>query len=557
VFADRRLRFAALTVAHTLLGPAAAARAADQTYLALFGDASSVIGQQSQLFTPADATIVLRSIAQDGGTDRIAVAAQRSNTDPAYTIELTSPDGGPLRPGVYDDAGPTDQPRRPGLKLMGSGGCSPDAGRFEIRDIAADAQGRPSRLWLLFEYHCGLNPWAAFGEVRFNEPGPAAGADAEPAIARWPAAELGYARATIPVTIRAASALRVTSTGIDGPQAGDYGIRGDTCSGTSLSAGATCQVSVGLTPQVPGTRLATLHVREDSGEVVDVPLQSFTYGGTTRYEFHGGPAGDGQTNIYTPGNATLTMEGGNTMVRLREFSADDANWDAIFAPGQGDALHPGTYDNAARYQYNGSQPGMSIDGYTTACSQYSGHFTVTEATYNRFNEVRSFAVDFVEDCNGSTDHELRGSIAFRAGDTTVRPPWMGGRASAGEAAATPAGPGAAPAPTAGASNATAKAQTALINRLRGGLTALRRLTFTLPAGRLRVGWRDGHGHVLARGRRTWRRVGRQTILLKLTNAGRRELRGGRRLRVKITATFRPAAKGARTTSVTKTLRVHR
>ena len=356
----------------------------------------------------------------------------------------------------------------------------------------------------------------------------------------------------MPVTVRAAGVSRVTGVAIDGPQANDFAVRDDGCSGTSLAAGATCRVSVAWSPRAAGTRIATLHVALASGQVLDVPLQGFMYSGTTRYQFSGGPAGSG-TESYTPGTAQLDISGADTVVRLEVRDIDNGTtfWDATFSPRPGDTLRPGSYDNAARYPFNGSQPGMDVNGHGSGCNTVSGHFTVREATYNRYDEVQSFAVDFVQYCDGDPSNEWRGSLDYRSGDTAARPPWITGAAAPGApggGGATPTRPAAsgtgaaASTPSSTAQRATRTLRAALARRLRAALRARRRLTLTLPAGRLRLTWR-AHQHVLARGRRTWRRAGRRTVVAHLTALGRRELRRHPHRPIIVTASLRLASGG--------------
>src|SRR3954449_10060519 len=242
---DRRA-LTALTLALALT-PAAGAHAATQTYVALFYDEDMQGAAQSLLFTPADSSITLQRSGRTGrGTDAAEFDVQRDSNE-FWDLDFYSPDVGvPLRPGVYDQTGPTGSAPRARLHVGGShGGCEPDAGRFEIKDVAPDAAGNIGRLWAIFEYHCGdENPWARFGEIKFNEPAAETGIEAQPSVMRWPAAEFGYKRANVVVTLRAATASRITGVRIDGSEAGDYAVHDDGCSGVSLGAGATCRIGL-------------------------------------------------------------------------------------------------------------------------------------------------------------------------------------------------------------------------------------------------------------------------------------------------------------------------
>ena len=64
-------------------------------------------------------------------------------------------------------------------------------------------------------------------------------------------------------------------------------------------------------------------------------------------------------------------------------------------------MHPGTYDNAVGWPGNDSQPGLNAGGNGEGCTPVSGRFTITEATYNPFDELQTFAVNFDMHCDGS------------------------------------------------------------------------------------------------------------------------------------------------------------
>lgn len=62
----------------------------------------------------------------------------------------------------------------PGIDVSGDGrGCNEIEGRFDVRDIAKNAAGEITRLWVLYEQHCEGDPAALFGEVMVNVPLPA------------------------------------------------------------------------------------------------------------------------------------------------------------------------------------------------------------------------------------------------------------------------------------------------------------------------------------------------------------------------------------------------
>src|SRR5437868_4833713 len=125
-----RAELAAVTAALVLLVPAAAR--ADDSYVALTTDDTSVPGGRSFLYTPADSTISMHSGTSGSGMDAVYVDVRRGSASDTWSFGFVSPDGSPLHTGVYDDVGPSGE-GRPGFNLTGQGaGCEPDAGRFEI-----------------------------------------------------------------------------------------------------------------------------------------------------------------------------------------------------------------------------------------------------------------------------------------------------------------------------------------------------------------------------------------------------------------------------------------
>jgi len=82
----------------------------------------------------------------------------------------------------------------------------------------------------------------------------------------------------------------------------------------------------------------------------------------------------------------------------------DANWTL---------LKTGLYENAVRFPFNDSGPGLSITGNGAGCNTVKGSFDVKSITYNANNEVDSVYIEFTQHCEGLTP-ALRGSIVYNA-----------------------------------------------------------------------------------------------------------------------------------------------
>lgn len=80
---------------------------------------------------------------------------------------------------------------------------------------------------------------------------------------------VGRSSAAAPVllTNRGAQALRVTATALGGPDAADFAIAADDCSGRTLAYGQTCAVRVRFTPSATGARQATLAITDNSADL--------------------------------------------------------------------------------------------------------------------------------------------------------------------------------------------------------------------------------------------------------------------------------------------------
>lgn len=420
------LRVVLAVVASVIAGgltTAAAAQAGSVTDVAMYSDTGDYIGQgEQQLFTTANSTV---SVSGNSGDITINV-----NSPGGYTMEFAAPQGHALQTGVYDGAAraPFRSGLEPGIDISGDGrGCNTDQGRFEIKDIDFAASGVPDRLWLVYEQHCEGAVPALFGEVRINEPADAGAGSMVPGLVRWPVNGPGVPETATPVQFDASAAGQLSGASLGGADPGDFTIREDDCNGTILTPGGSCDVYVRFVPTAPGLRTATLSLTDGSGAVHSVPLQGWTYGGTTRLVMNSDPGdwiGQGGQWSFTPGNDSFAATGDRNGF---SFTVDDASgtWTGDFNPGQGDIFTPNTtYTGAQRDAFRGSAPGMEVDGPGRGCNTISGDFEVTSTTFDSDGIMETFAIKFDQYCDGSAAG-LHGEFDWREGDTTPRAPWMG------------------------------------------------------------------------------------------------------------------------------------
>jgi hypothetical protein len=417
-----------VAVAGLLLGGSAPARAAagSPEYVVMYSDGEWVGGGIQRQFDSGNA-----QISVSGSAAYVTVGVAGGTSGDYYDLDFAAPPGQVLAPGgIYTNAqrAPFREPGHAGIDISGSGrGCNEDTGLFEVKDIATDAGGAVSRLWIVYEQHCEGGTAALWGEVKIGESISGAPLLA-PGIVRWPATDVGGATTVVPVTVTALSApVTIGGAGLTGTNASDFTIRTNECAGQTLTVGSSCQIWVRFVPTAAGTRLATLRITDGTGSASDVALQGFAYGGTTKVDMTsdaGDYIGQGQKWSYTVANARISIGGGRTYAG---FGVDGANgdwWYADFVPAQGDILTAGsTYANATRYPFNGVGPGLDVSGNGRGCNTLTGSFTVTAATFGADGLLRSAAITFVQHCEGATP-ALRGTFSYRAGDTTQPAPWM-------------------------------------------------------------------------------------------------------------------------------------
>jgi Ca2+-binding RTX toxin-like protein len=422
---------------------APSALAAEATSVVMLSDSGDYIGGGvPRWYHPGNA-----QISVGGTTGEISISVSGGNLGDYFSLDFAAPPGKALAPGTYVGAqrAPFREAGRPGIDISGDGrGCNTIEGLFEVK--AFEVSGSTlQKLWIVYEQHCEGGESALFGEVRVNVPAPD-GALVAPSLLRWPAGDVGRAGPAVPVTVTAAESLTITDASVAGANPGDFTERADECTGRALAAGSSCQVYLRPTATAPGTRNATLVVKDSAGRVHEVALQSFAYGGTTRWHMEsdeGDYIGGGATWSYSPANGDQIAAGGSR--QYIGFGLNAANgdwWSASFTPPEGDIIAPGTYE-ATRYPFNGTGAGMDVSGEGRGCNQLSGTFTVNSVNFFDDGTIRNVSVSFEQHCEHSAA-ALRGTLEFRAGDDTAPPPWMvasGGGGGTVTSLGTPTGPG--------------------------------------------------------------------------------------------------------------------
>ena len=222
-------------------------------------------------FAPGSADIGLSQTwdqSSYGLYETIHVVAGTKDGTSRYTFDFATPNGSGdhFATGFYRWAQeyPFNGQGRPGIAVHGNTpGCDNQTGSFEVRDIHR-VGGQITRLWLVFDRWCGPS-WVEHGELRIGYPQTAY--DVSPRVVVWPWTTVypGHAAEAVPVRVRLTSSKAVTvdEPSVSGPDAADFPIRKQNCTGSLTTAG--CTVWVGFTPKAPGPRHAKLTVPTSAG----------------------------------------------------------------------------------------------------------------------------------------------------------------------------------------------------------------------------------------------------------------------------------------------------
>ena len=395
------------------------ANGAPKGSVVLYSDPEDYIG----LGTPELLSAPRDRIEVDGDSGYLRVGI-RSEAGQFYDFEFEAPDNRTLTRGTYPRAHSIHpDPGRPGIEIRGEHrGCNRIEGEFEVKDVALDARGEVSRLWVVFAHHCEGRLPAAFGEIRIGQKVDEAPLVPVPSVVRWPDLDPGRSSTDVPVTVTARRRLTVRSAKLAGSGRRAFAIVRDGCSGKKLRAGRSCSVTVRHAPGAAGTQAAALRLTDSAGRRRDVALQGFQHGGRTRLVVQSDPGGE----VWPAGDWTygwsdsLFNVGGNRgSGRAIVNRTPEDGWRIELAP-----LAPGDYTDARGPGPAAGHPYMDVSGQGKSCrDQALGAFTIREATFHPDGELRTLGADFEQRCEGQPG-ALRGTVEYRVGDTVARPPWL-------------------------------------------------------------------------------------------------------------------------------------
>ncbi|HEY4819030.1 MAG TPA: Calx-beta domain-containing protein [Candidatus Acidoferrum sp.] len=410
-----------LTIVVLILATCASAGAAS-TLLILNSQSGDYIGGGiTQTFTPGDGTFAVNP-TYNGGAQ---VSFQTPNFSSWWYLDFGPPSGQALKVGEYEGAQrfAFHSPTRPGIDVSGNGrGCNTIAGRFLVSDITFAPNGSIQTLAVDFEQHCeGATP-ALSGSVRYNSI-----VSVVPRVSVADATALKGNSGTNDATV--AISLSLPSNQL-------VSVRYSTANGTAVR-GRQYTASAGRVTFEPGT----------TSHTITVPLIGDRLPGGNKF-FHlslsypsGAPIGDGSAIVnildpnvpltalsmygqagdyISPGQLLLTAADGsfNTTRNFDQgvsLTLNSGNsWNLDFAGYGNSPLAAGNYEKAQRFPFQPTgSPGLSVSGAGRGCNTLTGRFDVLAASYLPNGNVRSFAADFEQHCEGAAPG-LFGSMSINA-----------------------------------------------------------------------------------------------------------------------------------------------
>jgi hypothetical protein len=382
---------------------------------------SPALGLQ-QTFTPADGQFTATAIYSGA----VQVSFHTPDYSHYWTAQFGPANSPKLVTGLYERAQtfPIHSPTHPGLYVYGDFVSCDTGGRFYVSDIAFNLDGSLSRLAIDFEQDCtGIIPAPPlYGSVRYNSasklvPRLAVGGGS----AMKGNAGTSDGQAIVSLSMPNSLATTVQFATVDGSAlAGkDYLATSGT---VTFPPGVT---AVPITIPIIGDRLArgnkSLHVKlsNPAGAIVGIGSALLPIldpnGNVTVFSTYGQPG-----DFVSPGLKLLTTLDG-TITTARNYDngvdlriTDSDFWFADFAAPDNAILTKGVYLNAQRYPFQApGLPGLDVSGAGRGCNTLTGNFNVLQASYDTTGNVKSFAADFEQHCEGSAP-ALFGSVRVKS-----------------------------------------------------------------------------------------------------------------------------------------------
>lgn len=333
-----------------------------------------------------------------------------------WLIELVPPQGQTLQVGqTYKLAQryPFQSPVLPGLSVE-HGGCNTLSGRFVILDVETDQFGKILSFAADFEQHCEGAVPALHGAFRYNS-----GVSVSAPYADAGPAQIVLQGATVQLdgskSYTGGGADTITSfqwTQLAGPSVGlsDATAAAPSFTAPDVSAGGTdlvFQLTVSNSESLSSSDTVTIHVANPADPITAIHISGdqgdWVSQGKTWYE-------NTLVAKFTPNKPNSN----NPEVHMDVEGGDFGQWDLDFAPPSGQPLQNDfAYLDAQRYPFQGSGPGLNVDGNGAGCNTLDGKFIIKDLQVAGDGTVLSFAADFEQRCDGATS-ALYGKIRYNS-----------------------------------------------------------------------------------------------------------------------------------------------
>jgi FG-GAP-like repeat/Divergent InlB B-repeat domain len=411
------------TIAIAALGLASVAMdASAQTAFYYSSPAGEVVGGgRTRTFNaPAD-SITVSANGLNGINATISEVRSGSSSTEVWYIGLAAPYGKVLAPGAYEGAisNAYNSPS-PTVNMYGTGNCGTTKGRFNILTIAYATDGTLASLAANFSQQCNGSALALVAEIRFNSSIPlttaTAGLDTSPdpfALVMQSPVDAGASVTSLTTMVYGVNAPTPISIAN-----GEYKVNDGAFTSTSSTVQNTDRVTVRVTASTiaGGTVAPVLTIGDRSATTsVTTYLLGIKLSGVRITSAPNDNVGRGVQRLFlAPFDLLSVFDGYFNSISVNTNGRDGVTLSFQIAPPAGSAFVVGQYyENAKRFPFQDTGAGLDVS-MSGGCSQIAGRFIVRELIRNTSGAIDSLAVDFEQNCDGSSSAPLLGEVRINS-----------------------------------------------------------------------------------------------------------------------------------------------